>query len=390
MRAQTGDAGAVGVLVERHRALGQRMARRMIADSDIAADIVQDAAFEVVRSIRQLRDPDRFSSWFCGIVLNLCRGYLRSRARGFEETSLDISQDGLRFEAIDFASTEPDPSDALIEREIRQRVLDAVRELPEALRAPTLLFYFGHLTLREIAAGMGISVGNVKVRLHRARLRLKERLLATGPLLAAAARSDAERGHEMVRVKVFDVLNRIQHPEGGSEQKAPSVVVLVDEAMERTLPIWMRRAEASSIALAVSNRTTPRPLTASFMATLLRTAGVEVKEARISRLERTTYYAEVEIVSAGRSHVIDARPSDAIALSVHSRAPIYVSDEIMQRASFEIPKEAGGTEPQPKGIEDVIAEVEQTFPPTGGRALAREEADRASRELVREVFGAHV
>lgn len=388
-RAQSGDASAIGDLVERHRALGQRIARRMVSDADVAADIVQDAAVEVVRSIRNLRAPDRFSSWYWGIVLNLCRSHLRSRAR-VDEASLDISQDGLHFEAIDFASTEPDPADALIEKEVREKMLDAIRELPEELQAPTLLYYFEQLTLREIAAGIGISVGNVKVRLHRARLRLRERLLADGPGSAAAGQNGEEGRHAMVQVKVFDVLHRVQRSETGAEQRAPSVVVLMDEPRERALPIWTGRAGAEAIALAVKDKATPRPLTASFMATLLRAARVEVKEVRIARLEGTTYFAEVEIISGRRTNVIDARPSDAIALAIHSHAPIYVSDEIMQRASIEIPGAADGVERQPQGIEDVIAEVERSFPPAGGRLLGREEADRASQDLVREVFGTQV
>jgi bifunctional DNase/RNase len=301
-----------------------------------------------------------------------------------------MSQDGLRFEAIDFASTEPDPADALIEKEVREKVLDAIRELPEGLRAPTLLYYFEQLTLREIAAGIGITVANVKVRLHRARLRLRERLLADGLASAATGQSKQEERHAMVQVKVFDVLHRVQRSETGAEQKAPSVVILVDEQRERTLPIWTGRAGAEAIAVAVRNKSTPRPLTASLMATLLRTARVEVKEVRISRLEGTTYYAEVEIISGGRPNVVDARPSDAIALAIHSSAPIYVSDEIMQRASLEIPRAADGVERPPHGIEDVIAEVERSFPPARGRMLGREEADRASQDLVREVFGTQV
>lgn len=388
VRAQWGDVRAVGELVEGHRAVGQRIAFRMVGDSDVVADIVQDAAVEVLRSIRQLRDPDRFSSWFCGIILNLCRGYLRNRSR-LHETSLDVYQGGLQFEAIDFASTEPDPADAVIEKEIRDRVVQAVRELPAPLQAPALLYYFQHLTLREIAAGMGITVGNVKIRLHRARLRLRERLMATGPV-SAAIHNEMERRRVMVRVRVFDVLHRIQRGEAGSDQKAPSVVVLVDEPMERTLPVWMGRVEAAAIALAMRNKTTPRPLTASFVATLLHSARVEVKEARIARLEDKTYYAEVEIVSAGRPSVVDARPSDAIALATYAGAAVFVADEIMQRASFEIPREAGRAEPQPQGIEEVLAEVEQRFRPASDHVLAREEADLASRDLVQEVFGAQV
>ncbi|MBI4219710.1 MAG: bifunctional nuclease family protein [Chloroflexi bacterium] len=383
-RAQAGDFAATGELVERHRAIGQRLARRMIGDPDAAADIVQDASVEAVRSIGQLREPDRFSSWFCGIVLNLCRSYLRSRAR-VVETSLDLFHDSLQFEAIDFASTEPDPADAVVEKDIQEKVSGAVRELPAALRAPTLLYYFEHLTLREIGTAMGISVTNVKVRLHRARLRLRQSLSASG-LAPEAAHDGRERGDEMARVKVFDVLHRTHRPEPGSEPKPISVVMLVDAAMERTLPIWMGRAEATAIALAASNKMTPRPMTASLMATLLREAQVEVKEARIARLEGDTYYAEVEIASDGQPRVIDARPSDAIALALNSGAPFHVADEIMQKASIEIPRDGGG-EPRPRGIEEVIRELEQTFAHPRRRTQARGEAERA---LVKEVFGAQV
>jgi RNA polymerase sigma factor (sigma-70 family) len=394
LRAQRGDTQAIGDLIERHSPLGRRIAGKMVADAE-AADIAQDAAVEVVRSIGRLRDPDRFSSWYYGIVLNLCRSYLRSRAKA-HENSLDLLQGGTQFEAIDFASTEPDPADAAIEVEIRDMVLGAVRELPDSLRAPTLLHYFESLTLREIAAALGISVANVKVRLHRARGQLRALLSVPTPERALATSSasrpethtpEAERIAAMARVRVFDVLHRVQPAEAGAEQQAQSVVMLVDEAMERALPIWTRRAEAVAIALAARNKATPRPMTASLMATLLRTGGVQVKEVRITRLEQTVYFAEVETISDGQFVSIDARPSDAIALALNSNAPIYVADDVMQRCSIEIPMDPEIGRREPQGIGEVIAEVERTFLPAGRRPITREAAEQATRELVREVFG---
>ena len=107
--ARSGDRRAFGDLVERHQAMAKRVARSVVAIEDVARELANEAMLQAYLSLDRLRDAGRFESWLYGIVVNVCRRYLRDRKTDF--FSIESMMGGLRFEALPFAGLDPDPQE---------------------------------------------------------------------------------------------------------------------------------------------------------------------------------------------------------------------------------------------------------------------------------------
>lgn len=112
------------------------------------------------------------------------------------------------------------------------------------------------------------------------------------------------------------------------------IVILRDEGGERTLPIWVGPVEANAIALQVENIEPPRPMTHDLLRAVMEDLGAALSRVVISDLRDGTYYAYLELDRRGEVMLVDARPSDALALSLRSRAPVFVDSLVMERASL--------------------------------------------------------
>ncbi len=110
------------------------------------------------------------------------------------------------------------------------------------------------------------------------------------------------------------------------------VVILREAEHERYLPIWIGSWEAQSIAMKLQGVVTERPLTHDLLATMLGELEVNVLRIVVSDLSDETYRARIVVDHAGSSHEIDARPSDAIALAVRVSAPIFATEDVLDRA----------------------------------------------------------
>ena len=110
------------------------------------------------------------------------------------------------------------------------------------------------------------------------------------------------------------------------------VVILKDTTRERYLPIWIGPWEANAIAMRLQGLTPERPLTHDLFSSTLDEIGVSVKQVIVSDLSEDTFRAKLTIELDGRSWDIDARPSDAIALAIRARVPIYATDSVLDRA----------------------------------------------------------
>lgn len=106
----------------------------------------------------------------------------------------------------------------------------------------------------------------------------------------------------------------------------------------RLLPIWIGQAEATAILLAIQGAEPPRPMTHDLLANLIQVLGFVVTRVEITRLESGTFYAAIVVRGEEREVVVDARPSDSIALAVRVGCPIYCADEVLAEASV-IPEE---------------------------------------------------
>lgn len=107
------------------------------------------------------------------------------------------------------------------------------------------------------------------------------------------------------------------------------VVVLVDLTGERALPIWIGVFEAEAITRGLEDRVTLRPMTHDLMKQILDTFQVSLNRVVIHELKGNTYYANLYLNVDGEEVVVDSRPSDAIALAVRIRAPIYVTEAVI-------------------------------------------------------------
>ncbi len=111
------------------------------------------------------------------------------------------------------------------------------------------------------------------------------------------------------------------------------VVVLRDEA-QRYLPIWIGPFEADAITIELQNVDVARPLTHDLLKATIQGLGASVSHVVVNGLSDNTFYASVVLEIDGRSMEVDSRPSDAIALAVRAKAPIYVEESVMERAGI--------------------------------------------------------
>lgn len=106
------------------------------------------------------------------------------------------------------------------------------------------------------------------------------------------------------------------------------IIILRDEANERVLPIWVGPVEANAIALQMENVATPRPMTHDLLRQLLEGMGGRLNRVIIHELRESTFYAFLEVIRDNERVLIDARPSDALALSLRAKVPIFVNESV--------------------------------------------------------------
>ncbi|MCD6117281.1 bifunctional nuclease family protein [bacterium] len=112
------------------------------------------------------------------------------------------------------------------------------------------------------------------------------------------------------------------------------VVILKDEIYKRWLPIVVGPAEAHAIAVQLEDMVLPRPMTHDLLRNILDSVNASVSQVTVNDLKDNTYYAVLNITHNDNTIIMDARPSDAIALALRTNSPIFVEEEVMKRASI--------------------------------------------------------
>jgi uncharacterized protein len=120
------------------------------------------------------------------------------------------------------------------------------------------------------------------------------------------------------------------------------IIVLRDQSGERILPIWVGVFEANAIALQMENVETPRPMTHDLLRNVIQDLEARVERIVVCDLRENTFYAEIHLHSGGRPLTVDARPSDAIALALRTRSPIFVEESVIEGASHVDAEHGGG------------------------------------------------
>jgi RNA polymerase sigma-70 factor (ECF subfamily) len=165
-QAKAGEHRAFEELVRRTASDTFTLARRLVSDDDDARDVVQEVYLRAFRSIGRFRGDAQFTTWLYRITANCAATQLGKRRRhGHDELDTDVE--------LPDAKADHDPALAADASLLRRRLEEAIAELPPRLRAVVVLRDVYDLNHAEIAAELGISESAAKVRLHRARRRLR-------------------------------------------------------------------------------------------------------------------------------------------------------------------------------------------------------------------------
>ncbi len=127
---------------------------------------------------------------------------------------------------------------------------------------------------------------------------------------------------ELMEVKVMGI---VVDPKASNP-----VVVLVDLTGQKALPIWIGVFEAEAISRGLEDAVTLRPRTHDLMKQILNTFQVSLTRVVINDLKGNTFYAKLYLNVEGREMVVDSRPSDAIALAVRVKAPIFITESVVE------------------------------------------------------------
>lgn len=180
LRCQQGsqpDRLAFAELLRRYESHVNRLLYHLAPDWQERADLAQEVWIRVYRNIKRLQEPAKFRGWLSRIATNLFYDELRKRKRTTQSISLDapvrMSDGELSWE---IPSDMPSPTDDLATKEFYDQLQKAIAELPESFRTTIVLREIQGLAYEEIAEITGVSLGTVKSRIARARLKLQSTL----------------------------------------------------------------------------------------------------------------------------------------------------------------------------------------------------------------------
>ena len=110
------------------------------------------------------------------------------------------------------------------------------------------------------------------------------------------------------------------------------IVILKDLEEKRAIPIWIGIFEASAIATEIEKITFSRPMTHDLLSEILKVLKAEVMRVEIHDLRNNTFFANIQLLTEGNLIVVDARPSDAIAIALRAGASIFVDNNVIEKS----------------------------------------------------------
>ncbi|MDP6824022.1 MAG: bifunctional nuclease family protein [Dehalococcoidia bacterium] len=119
------------------------------------------------------------------------------------------------------------------------------------------------------------------------------------------------------------------------------IVILKEKDAERFLPIWIGQPEAEAIALKLQDMTPPRPMTHDLLHHLIGDLGGAIDHIVVSGLDQETFFAKIVMTASEQTISVDSRPSDALALAVRAKVPIYAEESVLERAGVHMDAETG-------------------------------------------------
>ncbi len=114
------------------------------------------------------------------------------------------------------------------------------------------------------------------------------------------------------------------------ERSKSPIVILQEEGGERVLPIWIGEPEARAIGIVLAGEKFERPMSHDLMLTLVKSLKARVVGVSITALKENTFFAEIHLEAGQQQILVDARPSDSIAVALRADAPLFVAEDVME------------------------------------------------------------
>lgn len=171
-QCRNGNAEAYAVLVGKYQRMVYNVAYRMLGDGETANDIAQDSFIAAYEGLKRFRNDAKFSTWLCGITINKCRDHLKGRK---PHVPMDEIAEPADSKALN-------PEEELARKQSGKGIQRALEALPEDYREVIILKHIRGLDYKEMEEILGVGVGALKVRTHRARELLKKHLVERGVL----------------------------------------------------------------------------------------------------------------------------------------------------------------------------------------------------------------
>jgi len=155
-------------------------------------------------------------------------------------------------------------------------------------------------------------------------------------------------------------------------QSRHPIVLLRDASERRQLPIYIGQDQARAIISALENQTPPRPLTHDLMVNMMEEWDMVLERIVIHSLQDNTFYAIMMVRQGEVKKEIDSRPSDAIAIALRTKSPIWVMEEVVADASMPVDRDAD--EAERKAFRDFLSNLNPDDFKQGGRFSKRDES----------------
>ena len=171
-KSKEGDERAFGELISRYESKVYSLALKMVRNPEDAEDVLQDTFLRAYRGIKSFQGASTFSTWIYRITAN--SALMRLRKKQLPTVSIEDADE--RETPVNIADWTPGPVEQLLNRELQQVMDEAIRALPPEFRQVFVLRDIDEMSNAEVADILDLSVAAVKSRLHRARLKVRNRI----------------------------------------------------------------------------------------------------------------------------------------------------------------------------------------------------------------------
>lgn len=324
-RARAGEKDAFAVLIRRYQGLVYGLAYHRLGHFADAEDIAQEVFVKAFRHLERIEQPEHFAAWLRAVTVNECIGWLRRKRP---------------IVSLEDAEVVPSLTSSAVaewrQRELETEIRQIVEALPEPGRLIVSLYYLSGLSHKEIGGFLGLTANAIAQQLHRARRQLKV-LLADMEEEYAMNRLPDDFAQEVLRrVTLYPVEEGYVTTNLG-EGDVQGLMLGVGErgSDESIITLWMRRDDLAALAPAKPGEDAgeKKKRAMHHLLRMMEAFDIIIRQAVLRLADARLCFAVLHISRQGSEMVIDLRPSDALFLATHVKAPVYVEESVVRQGN---------------------------------------------------------